>query len=81
MCRSKKNQCQGSQFADDLSLWAIDRNKTRTGIHLQKSLEEIEKWCSKWRIKVNPAKTQLVSSQEEGRNLLLSNSLDNQGTK
>jgi len=54
------NKCQGGQFADDLSLWTSDSSKKTTGLRLQRALKDVELWCSIWRIKVNPAKTQLV---------------------
>jgi hypothetical protein len=55
-----QNKCQGAQFADDISLWTSDSSKKTTGLRLQRALADVEKWCSTWRIKVNPAKTQLV---------------------
>ena len=39
-----------SQFADDMGIWA----------KLSKALKLIEAWCSKWRIKQNAGKTQLI---------------------
>jgi hypothetical protein len=55
------NNCRGGQFADDLSLWTSYVNKRVVGLRLQRALKEIEKWCSKWRIKINVAKTQFTS--------------------
>ena len=53
--------CHAGQFADDISLWTTYARKKVTFLRLQRALDEIQKWCSKWRIKLNVAKTQLVS--------------------
>src|SRR4051812_27857737 len=55
-----QNNCRGGQFADDLSLWTSDSSTRVVGLRLQRALNEIEKWCSKWRIKINVAKTQFT---------------------
>ena len=55
------NKCRAGQFADDMSLWTSDTCKKVTFLRLQRCLNDIERWCSKWRIKLNVAKTQLVS--------------------
>jgi len=55
-----RNKCRGGQFADDLSLWTSDACTRVVGLRLQRALTEIEKWCSKWRIKINVAKTQFT---------------------
>lgn len=52
-----------SQYADDLALWTVNRGKrpyTKIQSHLRKSLYQLEQWCSKWRIKINASKSQLV---------------------
>src|SRR6476469_9851054 len=54
------NNCRAGQFADDISLWTSYPNKKVTFLRLQRALDDIQKWCSKWRIKLNVAKTQLV---------------------
>jgi hypothetical protein len=64
------NNCRGGQFADDLSLWTSYCNKRVVGMRLQRALTEIEKWCSKWRIKINVAKTQLTSFEKKRRQKL-----------
>jgi exonuclease III len=55
------NKCAGAQFADDLSLWTSDTSQNAIRLRLQRALNDIELWCSIWRIKVNAAKTQLVT--------------------
>ena len=56
-----KNNCRAGQFADDISLWTSYANKRVTYLRLQHALDDIQKWCSKWRIKLNVTKTQLVT--------------------
>ena len=48
------------QFADDMGLWTHAKNIKAVEIRLGKALSMIEEWCSKWRIKLNALKTQLV---------------------
>jgi len=44
-----------------MSLWTSYPNKKVTYLRLQRALDDIQKWCSKWRIKINVTKTQLVT--------------------
>src|SRR2546426_3053473 len=55
------NKCDAGQFADDLSLWTYAKKKKHTFMRLQRALNDIELWCTIWRIKLNVAKTQLDS--------------------
>ena len=55
------NGCRAGQFADDISAWTSNKNQKLSQIQLQKTLSSLEKWCGKWRIKMNAGKTQLVS--------------------
>lgn len=57
---NNSNKCEGGQFADDLSLWTSDTSLNVIQLRLQRALNDIEHWCSTWRVKVNAAKTQLV---------------------
>ena len=63
-----KNKIQVSQFADDLGLWSQDRNTNRIQIRLQAALKDLEAWCSIWRIKLNPTKTQVTLFTKKRRN-------------
>ena len=56
-----KNGLRAGQFADDVTSWLSEVSKPRAQIKIQKSLNEIQTWCSKWRVKLNVGKTQLVS--------------------
>jgi hypothetical protein len=55
-----------SQFADDLAIWTSFRSSTTKGFNiirnrLQKSMDHIQEWCSTWHVKMNPAKSQLLT--------------------
>jgi hypothetical protein len=54
------SKCDGGQFADDISLWTLAKSTKVTRLRLQRALSDLELWCSRWRIKLNVAKTQLV---------------------
>ena len=49
-----------SQFADDMRIWTHAANAKWVKVKLSKTLKLIEAWCSKWRIKLNAGKTQLI---------------------
>lgn len=61
------NYCRAGQFADDINAWTTDANKNVTFIRLQRTLNVIQRWCSKWRIKLNVRKTQLVCFSRKGK--------------
>ena len=52
--------CQPSQFADDTGIWSTGTNTTSTAAALQNALQQMEKWCKKWKVKLCPSKTNLV---------------------
>jgi len=52
--------CHAGQFADDMNVWTSCKKYRVANVRLQRALTEIERWCSKWRIKINVAKTQLL---------------------
>ena len=54
------NNTKISQFADDLGIWTFGKNEKYLEIRISKALSELEAWCSKWRIKLNANKTQLI---------------------
>ena len=67
-----ENNCRAGQFADDISMWTTYKTKRVSFLRLQRAMKDIEKWCSRWRIKLNVAKTQLVSfSNVKPRNMKL----------
>ena len=49
-----------SQFADDLGFWTFAKSEKTIKYRLAKVLSDLEAWCSKWRIKLNAKKTQLI---------------------
>lgn len=50
-----------SQFADDIAIWAYVPGISSSNIRLQKYLNKILTCCDRWRIKINPGKTHLIS--------------------
>ena len=61
------NQVKLSQFADDLGMWTFGPNATYVQYRIHKTLSALEEWCSKWRIKLNAKKTQLIVLKKNGR--------------
>ena len=54
------HQTDKSQFADDAGQWAVSKNIDLAGKYLQRNLDELARWCAKWRIKLNPEKTKVI---------------------
>ena len=54
------HQTNKSQFADDASQWAVSKNIELAAEYLQRDLDKLARWCAKWRIKVNPEKTEVI---------------------
>lgn len=53
------NSITFSQYADDIAIWLSGKNIPHMQKKLQNYLDEIEKWCKKWLVKINPDKTQV----------------------
>ena len=49
-----------SQFADDTAQWAFSLNVRFAAKVLQQDLLNLEMWCAKWRIKLNPEITKVI---------------------
>ena len=49
-----------SQFADDTAIWAKEKTFHGAISQLQKSLNMLEGWCRRWRIKLNGSKSKLI---------------------
>ena len=50
-----------SQLADDLGFWTFAKSEKKIiKYRIAKVLSDLEAWCSKWRIKLNAKKTQLI---------------------
>ena len=49
-----------SQFADDSALWASAYTRAMAIRKVQKSLNNLEVWCRKWRVKLNGEKSHLL---------------------
>lgn len=49
-----------SQFADDISTWTIDKNMRKAEQKLQRFNNRLVAWSKTWRIRLSPAKTQVI---------------------
>ena len=49
-----------SQFADGTAQWAFSLNVRNAANLLQQDLLKLAMWCAKWRIKLNPEKTNVI---------------------
>ena len=54
------HQTNKSQFADDAGQWAMSKNIYLAAEYLQWDLDNLARWCAKWRIKLNPEKTKVI---------------------
>ena len=54
------HQTNKSQFADDAGQWAVSKNIDLAVEYLEQDLDKLSRWCAKWRIKLNPEKTQVI---------------------
>ena len=54
------HQTNKSQFADDASQWALSRNIDLAAEYLQQDFDKLARWCTKWRIELNPEKTKVI---------------------
>ena len=48
-----------SKFADDMAAWAIQKQEKIAEKLNQTYLDSLFDWCNKWKIKLNPSKTQV----------------------
>ena len=55
-----QNMSSVSQFADDTALWTSAYTESFAIHKLQKSLNLLEAWCRKWRVKLNGDKSKLL---------------------
>ena len=54
------HQTNKSQFAYDTGQWAVSKNIDLAAEYLQRNLDKLERWCAKWRMKLNPEKTKVI---------------------
>ncbi|CAF1219910.1 unnamed protein product [Rotaria sordida] len=47
-------------FADDAALWTTSNTITNLNYRLQSSINEFQKWCSSWKLTIQPTKTELL---------------------
>ncbi|CAF2154520.1 unnamed protein product [Rotaria magnacalcarata] len=55
-------------FADDTALWTSSHQLTNLNDRLQQSINEFEKWCKAWKLKLQPIKVELVHFSIHPRN-------------
>ena len=53
------HQTNRPQFTDVAGQWAVSKNIDLAAEYLQRDLDKLARWCAKWRIKLNPAKTEV----------------------
>ena len=63
----KNIQFSLNEIKDLSSLGVTPPNATYVQYRIHKTLSALEKWCSKWRIKLNAKKTQLIVLKKNGR--------------
>ena len=54
-------QTNKSQFTDDAGQWAVSKNIDLAVEYLQRDLDKLARWCAKWKIKLNPEKTKVIT--------------------
>ena len=59
------NKLEVSQYADDLALWTSAKSLDFVKARLQRGIDDLELWCSIWRIKLNSKKTQYLITNEK----------------
>lgn len=55
-----RNNIFGSQFIDDIAYWSSGKDAGSLRDRVQAATDGLAEFCSKWRIKLNPDKTQLI---------------------
>lgn len=56
-----------TQFADDIAIWNQSNSQPGATKVLQKALNQIETWCRKWRVKLNPTKSIFIVFTRQGK--------------
>lgn len=56
-----------SNFADDSAFWAESRNLHFAASSVQRAMSANDDFCSRWRIKINGSKSQVVLFAPSGR--------------
>ena len=60
MSNPTHHQTNKSQFANDAGQWAVSKNIDLAAEYLQMDLDNLARWCAKWRIKLNPEETKFI---------------------
>jgi len=54
------NHTEYGLFADDTALWTSSNPTSSLNHRLQQSIDEFQKWCTSWKLKLQPTKTALI---------------------
>jgi exonuclease III len=54
------NHTEHGLFADDTTLWTSSNTTSSLRSRLQHSIEEFQRWCKAWKLKLQPTKTELI---------------------
>ena len=57
----KHKKIELSQFADDIAIWSTSTGRRQNEINIQYYLTDLESWCKKWRIILNPEETKTIN--------------------
>ena len=68
-----RHNVEVSQYADDLGLWTSAKSVKSIEYRLNNILRDLEQWCSKWRVKLNATKTQLLMISNKPAEMLETN--------
>ena len=60
MPNTNHHRTNKSQSADDAGQWDVSKSIDSAAEYLQKGLDRLERWCARWRIKLNPEKTKVI---------------------
>lgn len=58
--RPEVTRCSILQFADDIALTNTWKTPKGAANGIEKGLAELDRWCDKWRVKLNPEKTSIM---------------------
>jgi hypothetical protein len=57
---SLPNHTEYGLFADDTALWTSSNTTTNLSNRLQSSINDFQKWCAAWKLRLQPLKTELL---------------------
>ena len=54
------NHIEHGLFADNTALWTSSNTISNLRSRLQQSIDEFQRWCTAWKLKLQPTKTELI---------------------